>query len=251
MKLRTLIISAVVVALAIPSLSMAQGGGQRGQGGGQGGFGQRGGQFGFGGQTNLSLLGRADVQKDMKMTAEQIAGVQKIREAQQEKMRARMEELRGGGGGGGDFQAIRDEMDKMNKENDEAAMKLLDDKQKERLQQISVQMGGVRVVLRDEKVQKALGLTAQQKIDLDKLQASQQQANQELGQRMRNQEISREEFTAIREKNDKILDEEIMKVLTQAQKDTWNSMQGPKFERDPKVDEAMRGGRGGGGGGGF
>lgn len=244
MKLKTLIITAVVVALAIPSLSLAQGGGQRGQGGGQRG----GGQFGMGGQTNLGLLGRADVQKDLKMTAEQIAAIQKIRDAQQEKMRARFEEMRNGGGGG-DFQAMRDEMEKMNKANDEEALKLLDDKQKSRLQQISVQMGGVRVILRDEKIQKALGLTAQQKTDLDKLQASQQQANQELGQRMRNQEISREEFTAIREKNDKILDEEILKILTQAQKDTWASMQGDKFERDPKVDEAMRGGRGGGGGG--
>lgn len=240
MKLKTVVLWAVVAALALPAMSMAQGGG--GGGRGQGGMRMMG-----GGNSALQLLQRKDVGADLKLTEAQTKAIAELQAAQQEKMRARMEEMRNGGGGGFDREALQAEMQKVQKEQDEAIGKILDEKQASRLKQIQLQFQGMRAVM-TEAVQKQLELTPDQKVALDKLQQSQREANQEVMQRVQNQEITREEMTSIMEKNNKILDEEIGKVLTDKQKEILKGMMGEKFNRDPKEDQ-NRGGRGGGGGG--
>lgn len=256
-KINLIIASAALLGLlALPMTAEAQnrqqgggaGGGQR-QGGG--GMGQRGGMMGMNVSKSM-LLGRNDVQKDLKITAEQKAALDKARADQQAKMQARMEEMRnGGGGGGGDFTAIREEFEKMAKDADDAAMKVLDKDQQKRLGEIQLQFDGMKVILKPE-IQKELGMKADQKKRLDELQEQQQAANTAIMQRMRDGEISREELAPLMEQNNKALDAEFEKVLTAEQKETLKKMQGAKFTRDPKDDEAMRnmgrGGRGGGGG---
>lgn len=257
-KINLIIASAALLGLlALPMTAEAQnrqqgggaGGGQR-QGGG--GFGQQRGGMGMMSVTKSMLLGRNDVQKDLKITAEQKAALEKAQADQRAKMQARMEELRnGGGGGGGDFTAIREEFEKMAKEADDAAMKVLTKEQQTRLGQIQIQFDGMRVILKPE-IQKELGMKADQKKRLDELQEQQQAANMAIMQRVRDGEISREEVGPLMEQNNKALDAEFEKVLTDDQKAKLKEMQGAKFTRDPKDDEAMRnfgrGGRGGGGG---
>src|SRR5690606_22704229 len=76
-------------------------------------------------------------------------------------------------------------------------------------------------------------------------------ANMQIAQRVRDGEIDRSEQAALFEQNRKALDAEIKKVLTPEQDKKFTEMMGPKFTRDPKDDEAMRGARGGGRGGGL
>lgn len=249
-KLNKVIVSAALVALlALPLAASAQrtGGGERGAGG----MGMQRGGMQFGGVTKTMLLGRNDVQKDLKVTAEQKAAIDKIRADQQAKMQARMRELRESGGGGMDMDAIRAEMEKMNKETEESINKVLDKDQQKRLGEIEIQFAGMRVILRED-IQKTLGMKADQKRQLDELQEKQAAANASLFQRVQSGEVSREELGKMMEENNKILDAEFEKVLTAEQKDKLKEMQGAKFARDPKEDEAMRtmgrGGRGGGGG---
>lgn len=256
MKISNFVVLGAMVALVVaPMTAEAQrgqgGGGQgRGQGGFGGGFGQRGG-FGMGGNNSLQLVQRADVQADLKLTAEQKAELTKLQTAQQEAMRARMEEMRNGGGGGGgfDMEAMRAEMEKVQKEQEAAVNKVLSTEQQARLKQISFQMRGARALM-DEAVQKELGLDRTQTRKIEDLQTAQQEANGQVMQRVRNGEIERTEVQAIMDKNNQILDQELLKVLNEEQTAKFKAMQGPEFKRDPKVDEAMRQGRGGRGGGG-
>jgi len=255
-KVNLIIASAALLGLlALPMTAEAQnrqqgGGAAGGQRQGGGGMGQRGGMMGMN-VTKSMLLSRNDVQKDLKITAEQKAALEKAQADQRAKMQARMEEMRNGGGGGGDFTAIREEFEKMAKDADDAAMKVLDKDQQARLGQIQIQFDGIKVILKPE-MQKELGMKADQKKRLDELQEQQQAANTAIMQRMRDGELSREELAPLMEQNNKALDAEFEKVLNDEQKAKLKEMQGAKFTRDPKDDEAMRnmgrGGRGGGGG---
>lgn len=249
MKMNKLVTLGAVVALLItPLMAEAQRGqgGQGGQGGGQGGMRMMGGGMG---QSSLQLVQRADVQADLKISADQKSAFTKLQEDQQAAMRARMEEMRNGGGGGFDMTAIQEEMKKYTDEQNAAVDKLLTADQKTRLKQISFQMRGNRILL-DKDFQKEMGLDKAQIRKLEDLQDAQTKANQEVMAKVQNGEIDRTEISAIMEKNNKILDEELAKVMTDAQKAKFKEMSGPEFKRDPKVDEAMRGNRGGRGGGG-
>lgn len=245
-KLNLIIAGAAVVALlSMPLVAEAQGRGQGGQN--RGGFGQG---RGMTMQMNKSmLLVRNDVQKDLKLTDDQKAQLKKIQEEADAKRQAMMEEMRASGGGGGDFQAIREKFEAMQAETDAAIMKVLTEDQKKRLDQISLQFAGYRA-LNDEKLQKELELKADQKRQISELNEQMNAANMQISQRVRDGEIDRSEQAALFEQNRKALDAEIKKVLTPEQDKKFTEMMGPKFTRDPKDDEAMRGGRGGGRGGG-
>ena len=239
---RTILI--FVAVLATTSLVLAQGGGGGNRGGGFGG-GQRMGGMGGG---DLALLQRPDVQKDLKLTDDQKKAVAKIQEDNQAAMRARMESMRSGGGGGGDREAMMAEFQKMQKETDAKVKAVLTPEQQTRLKQINIQLGGSRVVLRED-VQKELGLTDEQKKKLTALQTAMNEANQAIMQRMRDQEITREEVQELQAKNNKTMDDEIAKVLTAEQKTKLEEMKGAKFEADPNYRPGGAGGRGGRGGG--
>ncbi len=218
---------AMVAILATASVVMAQGGGGggRGQGGGRM-------MMGGGGQSQLQLLSRNDVKKDLKLNDEQSSKIQALQDEQRAQMQQMMEEMRNGGQRP-DQETMRKMFEESTKKQNEAIAKILTPAQIARLKQIRVQLSGSRIIM-DAEIQKELGITADQKTKIEGLQAKQRDANAAIMEKVQNQELSREEATAAREKNNKILEEEIAKVLTDAQKAKLKEMAGPKFEAEPQ-----------------
>jgi hypothetical protein len=84
---------------------------------------------------------------------------------------------------------------------------------------------------RNEDVQKDLGFTADQKAKIEDLFKKQQEANAALREKMQSGEIDRSEIMERMQNNNKILGDEIQKLLTDAQKAKLKEMQGPEFKR--------------------
>lgn len=116
---------------------------------------------------------------------------------------------------------------------------ILNEGQMKRLGEIRVQLMGARAV-QNEEIQKALGLTTAQLTRISDLQDKQRQANQALMEKVRSQEMSREDVQKSVENNNKILDAELLKVLTADQAAKLKEMGGKPFEAAPQQ------GRGGG-----
>ncbi len=243
MRIRTILVAALTVSVAI---SMAQGGGQ-----GRGGFGQ-----GRGGQGELQLAMRKDVQTDLAVTADQKTKLEEL-QAKQRQGRGQGGAGRAGGaggagagggggvgaGGGGNRvggQAMTDEeraamQKRMQEQRDQARKELgaiLNEGQMKRLGEIQIQLQGNRAIVREE-TQKVLGLSTDQVAKIKDLQDKQQAANQALMEKVRNQELSREDVTKSRENNNKILDAELGKILTGDQASKLKDMGGKAFKADP------------------
>jgi hypothetical protein len=219
---------------------MAQGGG--------GGGGQRGmrGMRGFGGGSPAMLLNRTDVQKDLKLTDDQKTKLAAARQDMQDKMRAAFQN--GGGGGQPDqaaMQARMAEMQKMQADFATTVKGILTPEQADRLLGIFVQLNGTNAITNAE-VQSKLGLTSDQTAKIKALQDGQMKATQELGQKMRNQEIDMQAFQDTMKKNNDTMKSELEKVLTDDQKSKLKALEGAKFEAE---QQPGRGGFGGGGGG--
>ncbi len=258
MAIKTVTFFALVATLAMASTVLAQGGGggQRGPGGQRGGM-----QFGNMMNSESALLGRADVQKDIKLTDEQKKGLEVIRTEMSAKMRSQFESARGGGDagaggngqagarGGFDLTAMQKQMEAMQKESNEKVKAVLTADQWNRLGQIKVQLGGPRMFLEDEMVKK-LSLKAMQKLSITELIDKQQAANQQIMMKFREDGADREALSGELRKNDVILRTAIEGVLTDEQKATLKTLEGPKFEADPNIQNNQFGGRGGGGFGG-
>lgn len=273
MTLRTILALGTVM---VAGLAVAQQGGPAG--GGQRGGGMQGGRMGAMMMSPVFLINREDVQKDLKLTDDQKAKLAALRESMPMMNRGGGRGGAGGGGGrggagggagagggggqggagggagqgggagrggqGGGFDPA--EMEKQLKEAEAKINEILTDEQEVRIKQIGVQLQGGRALM-NETIQKDLGMTADQKKKVNDLNTAQQQANMELFQRVQNQEISREEVGEIMQKNNKILEEELLKVLTADQKTKFDAMKGPKFEAtQPQGGRGGAGGRGGG-----
>lgn len=210
--MKTLKTLAVCAVLAISALSMAQGrgGGMRMMGGGGG--------------SQSMLLGREDVQKELKLTDTQKSKLEEMRNAM-------MEEMRGSFQPGGDREAMMKQVQEMMKKADKEALAVLDDSQKKRLKELWIQRSGNRIVA-NEDMQKELGLSDEQKSKIKGLQDAQNAANQEIFQKMQNGEIDRTEIRPLMEKNNKALDEELGKVLTADQSAKLKAMGGTPFKFD-------------------
>lgn len=250
---------AIVAVAVIAASALSQGGGQRGGGqfgqGGPGGM-QRGGQ-GFG-MTESMIVQRADVQKDIKLTPEQKTKLDAINQEMREKMQAQFQAGRNGQGGSNgqagtrgqiDMEAIRAQMEAMQKETNDKIKAALTPEQWTRLGQIKIQLGGSRIFL-DEAFAKQLGLKANQKLQINDLMEKQQQANREIMAKMREEGADRQKLMADMQANDKILRAEIEKLLTPEQKTTLATLEGPKFTPDPNQQGGFGGGGFGGGRGG-
>jgi len=223
---------------------MAQGGGGAGGGGRRGG-----GQPGQGGNPYgaLTLLNRADVQKDLAVTDDQKTKLGEIRTASRQKMQDAMQ-----GVDRQDRAAMTAAMGKVNDEISKEALAVLTGDQPKRLKEITVQIAGPRAATIKD-VQAELGLSDDQKKAITDLMAKQQLANREIGQKVQDGSLDQAGARDARTKNDKVLGDEIEKVLTDAQKAKLKDMAGTKkFVADPP---AARGGGGAGGnrrrGGGF
>lgn len=234
MRKLTLLSAVVAAVLLIPAMSFAQQGGRGGQ--------QRGGMMGMMNNKNFLLM-RNDVQKDLGLNDGQKAAVKTAMESMQTKMTEAFQGMTGGGQGGGggrpDFAAMQETMEGIIKGFDTAAMEILDDKQEARLGEIDLQIAGANALTRED-VQKALGLKASQKRDIEDMQEAMNNANMEIMGRVRSGELTREEATPLTEKNRQALAGELAKILTPEQNDAFAKMKGAEFKRDPKDDEAMR-----------
>lgn len=243
------LVALVLAAITLPFAAEAQRQGGQRQGGGQG----RGNMMMGAGAMRGLIIGRKDVQADLKVTPEQRAAIEKMQTEARERMQTRMQEIRNGGGQNMDFNAMRAEFEKLQADTDAKINEILDDAQEARLKQLELHFAGPSAIFRDE-VQKDLALRASQKRDLDDLNTKLQEANRAIGQRARDGEISQEQARALREQNNKAMEGEINKVLTPEQQAKWKEMLGAPFKRDPQEDQNMMrgfGGRPGGGGGGL
>lgn len=229
-----------LLAMSISAIAQGQGRGQ-GQGGGRG---QGGGMMqgrGFGGPA--SLINRTDVQADLQLTDAMKAELKKHQEKQREDQRAMIENLRNSGGGGFDREAMQKMMQENQAKNEKAVKDIIGEAKWKRLNEIHIQIQGNRAIL-DPKVQEALGFDDAQRAAVKSLQDKQMEAMQSLIEKMRNQEIDREQLQEITQKNEQTMNTELGKILKENQAAKLKEMGGAPF----KAFEQPRGGRGGGGG---
>jgi Spy/CpxP family protein refolding chaperone len=226
MNFKKLVLIAATAALVCGAL--AQGGGQ----GRRGGFGQGG---------ALQLTGREDVQKDLALTDDQKAKLSELRDKAQAKQREAFTAAREAAGDDRDamMKAMQTTMAKLNEENAKDIAGVLTADQNKRLKEIRIQFSGASIVTQDMAIQKELGITDDQKAKFTDLQTRQRAAMTEVFQN------SQGDQAAIREamtKNQKVMEEEIKKILTDDQKAKLKDMAGTKpFAR---VDPPAGGGGG-------
>jgi Spy/CpxP family protein refolding chaperone len=214
----------------------------QGRGGGRGGFGGPG----MGGASGL--LRFEQVQKELKMTEDQVAKVGEI----QREMFAGFGQ--GGGGGGQNLsdeerQKRREEFQKKAEENNKKILALLDDSQSARLKQIQLWTGGVAALAGDQEsakeAAKALKLTDDQKEALKTITEESGKKSMEIGAGFRGaDEEQRTKLMAQMNEIRKETEAECAAVLTDEQKAQFEKMKGPKFEFD--MTAFGRGGPGGG-----
>jgi len=231
MNLKKIVAIAAVTVLAVSSF--AQGGGQ-----GRRGFGMFGGGA-FGAAPSM-LLGRDDVKEELKLTDDQKA---KILDIVQGERTRRREAMQNSGisfqpGQAPDADTMKKMMElgqKVTEETNKEIAKVLDEGQQKRLKEIRVQFMG-NAVANSPEFQKDLGVTAEQKTKLEDLQKKQGDAMRALGEKMRNQEMDFAQFREAMEKNNKIMNDEIGKVLTDDQKKKITEWSGKTFTRkdDPQ-----------------
>lgn len=188
---------------------------------------QRGGGRGFGGGFGGTtfLLGMEAVQKELVLT-----------DAQKETFTKLREEARTGFGGGNfrdmseeERAKLRTQMEERAKKTEETIKSTLDEKQYARLQELSIQQAGVMAVSRPD-VSEKLKLTDEQKTKLRELA----EANRGGGGRgnfnpnasQEERQKAMEEARARREKQEA----DVMGVLTEEQKKTFEEMKGKKFD---------------------
>ncbi len=275
--MKKLVQRGIVVVSLVAAMGIAFGQVQ-GQGQGQvrrgGGFGrQMGGQRGGG---ELQLVMRSDVQADLKVTEDQKTKLTALRGAgrgqggqrgQRTTGAAGATGTRGTGTGGtgtagaqggaqgqrgqrgqgtpmseADRAAMVKRMEDMRAEQHKQLAAILDAGQLKRLAEIAVQLQGNRAIQNPE-TQRTLGLSAAQLAKLKDLNDKQQEANRAIFQKMQDQELTREEAQATFEKNTKVMNDELAKVLTGDQAAKLKAMGGAPFKADPSIQN----GRGGGG----
>jgi hypothetical protein len=214
---------AAFLLLAVNGAASAQRGG--------GGFGgQRGGMMGGG----LALLRIPDVQKELKMTPEQISKV----DAKQQDVGAAMREIFQSAGNPQDMTA--EERAKMQARMQDIQTKavndiLTDEAQRKRFHQLELQQAGGNALTRKD-VADELKLTDAQKKQIGDIQQTANQARRDAMQGVDFQGMSpedRQKFTAKMQDVQKATNEKLVGVLTDAQKAQWKDMQGASFTFPP------------------
>lgn len=231
--------SAVVAGLAfalVATAAMAQPPGGPGGPGGQRGpgmfMGPGGGMLGY-----SQLLRIEKVQKEIELTDDQKAELQKIEEQSRDRMRQLFQ------GGLQDREAARQRFEQARAETQKAIEGVLLPNQVKRLKEIQLQVAGISAAIMDAEVRKELGVSEEQ---VQKIREATQKVMEELrGQRQEGERPSREQMQQrMQEFRQKVTDA-VMAQLTEEQKKKWNGMIGEKFELSP--DELFGGFRGPGG----
>jgi Spy/CpxP family protein refolding chaperone len=229
MRLKWIAVSVFAVALA--SAALAQSG--FGQQGGQGGLGRRGQGFGMmGGAGMMSgmLLQRPDVQRELNLTEQQKSQIRQM----QENQRTAMQELRNL-----PPEQRRQKMLELRQKNDPVSV--LNESQKKRLREIELQAMGPSAFLQDD-VANELKLTQEQR---SRLQGILMQQMQQLREQFQGggfgQGQGAQNFQQMRDQMEK----QMLEVLTPAQRQQWQQMQGKPFQFEGGRPMPWGGGRGG------
>lgn len=219
-----LVVAGLALAMASPVLAQ-QGKGQfKGQGKGQGkGFGGGFGMMGQGGMMGgaLQLLANSGVQKELKLSDEQVKQATDAVAEQRDKMRERMQEL----GQDTTPEARREAMTKIQASATKAAEEILNPDQKKRFEQIRLQSMGAGAFL-SPKVAEELKITDDQKEKLREIQQAGRPQGAPGGG-------AQGDFQAMMTRMQELRKETYEKahgVLTDTQKASWKEMTGEPFE---------------------
>lgn len=188
---------------------------------------QRGGGRGFGrlfnGTSKAQLATLDEVQADLKLSPEQKKDIASINHKLREDRRGLF------GSGFGQFSQIRADMDKLNREASAEVDAKLDDAQKQRLQEIAIQVNGA-AALNDPSVVEQLKLSDEQKQKLEEVRAENskrvEDAMSDFGDLSR--EERREKFRTLAE----TADADLLGVLTDEQKKEFDEMKGKEIDVD-------------------
>ncbi|MCS7301398.1 MAG: hypothetical protein NZ556_07585 [Fimbriimonadales bacterium] len=197
--------------------------------------GQRGQGFGRmmgGGMMAGMLLQRPDVQRELNLTEQQKAQIRQM----QENQRTAMQELRNL-----PPEERRQKMQELRQKNDPTSV--LNETQKKRLREIELQAMGAFALMQPD-VADALNLTQEQR---SKLQGIVMQSMQQLREQFQNggQGQGAQNWQQMRDQMEK----QMLEVLTPAQRQQWQQMQGKPFQFEGGRPMPWGGGRGGFGGG--
>ncbi len=233
MNLSKIIVTVAVVACVGSTFAQGFGGGG---GQGRGGMRMMQGGRGFGGPA--MLLQREDVQAELKLSDDQKSKLSSFREKQQSKMRETFQAAMQGGERP-DPTKMQEIFAKMNEESNKELATILTADQSKRLRELSVQRAGSMAVIMPD-VQKEIGISDAQKTRIQSLQKMQQEANQSLFEKMRDGELDRDQLREKMQGNQKALEDEVAKVLTEDQKTKLKALGGAPFTFK---DEPRGGGR--------
>ncbi len=224
---------------------------------GQGQFRGAGGRGAGGGFGKTSLLRAEAVQKELKITdaqKEQLRGIgEEVQKAQRELYSGlrdlpREERTK-------KFAELREQGRKLTQDSEKKLTGILNREQANRLNEINLQVRGLRAVA-DDDVAKELGLSDEQKKQLKGVFDAQQEKQRGLfggfgGLRDLPEDERKKKFTEMREKGEalrKETQEKALAVLTDEQQGLYDLMKGAKFEFELRQLFQRRGGRTGQGG---
>jgi Spy/CpxP family protein refolding chaperone len=195
-------------------------------------MGQGRGMFGRGGaQMGPSvLLNRDDVKDELKLTTDQRGKIEEALMAAQQRGREAFQSL------GIDFRNMTDDdrakMAKMVQEQGAITEKeingILTADQQHRLRELFVQQNGASVVTNPQ-FAKDLSLTEDQKSKIKDLQTKQMQAMRDLGQKVQDGDMDRQQMMEAMQKNQAIMKDEIGKILTDEQRAKIKEWSGAPF----------------------
>lgn len=186
----------------------------------------------FGGRMALQggpamLLSNTSVQKELKLSEEQVKKVKEFTAAQMQKVQEVIQEALNGGG-----PPDREKMQEMMKSGTEAAEKFVKDtlkpEQQKRLKQISTQQMGLGAFANEE-IAKALKITDEQKDKIKGLINEHRQDLQDLGR----DRFTQEGMAKLKTLNKQYMDK-VTEWLTADQKTAWKELLGEPFEVKPE-----------------
>ena len=183
---------------------------------------------------SMMMVGREDVQAEIKITDEQKGKLDAIRVGAGQRFQSVFMSMPRNEDREAMMKAMQEKMQGLIETMSKEVLGLLTEDQKKRVKELAIQSAGSMAIIQPD-VSKELGITEAQKAKIDNLQRLQDEANQGLFEKLQNQEIDREELGKSMEKNTKIMDESIMKILTETQRAKLKALGGAPFAfKDPK-----------------
>ena len=183
---------------------------------------------GAGGSTNPAmLLRRDDVRADLQITDDQKSKLYDLEQGLRDRFSEAMRTA------GQDPETRRKAFENIGKKIVEEVNQILTSCQRTRLREIAIQVNGFSAASQPD-VQKDLGLTETQKSKIADLMTRMQKAGRDAWQKVQSGEIQMADMQETQKKNQKILNDEIGKILTQAQKDKFKTLAGKTFVPTPE-----------------